>query len=102
MSVARRRLIVSLLTVLLIVASALNAFDASIARAGDPLYPDLQTATPANLWVDRVRFDDGKTHLVLRFDNTIENRGGRLEIVANFNESRDLYKQVYDRAVGGS
>lgn len=102
MRVARRRLIVSALTALLILISAFNAFDVGTVSAGDPIYPDLQTASPANLWIDRQKLEDKKTHVLLRFDNTIENRGGRLEITANLNSSRDLYQQVYDSPVGGS
>jgi hypothetical protein len=102
MSVARRRLIVSVLTALLLLASALNAFDPGNVSAGDPLYPDLQTASPSNLWVDRQKLDDNRTHVLLRFDNEIENHGGRLEIVANLNQSRDLFQQIYDQKVGGT
>ncbi len=72
------------------------------SQAGQPLYPDLRTAPPAGLRIDQMRLSDGLTHYLLRFDNLIGNWGGRLEIVANFASSRDLYQNVYDSYNGGN
>ena len=98
----RSRAIIELLTLALVLAVGFNAFQAPLAQAGAPLYPDLQTATPDNLSIDRVKLGDGKFHYLLRFDNTVENRGGRLEIEANLAVNRDLYQNVYDAVKGGN
>ncbi len=70
--------------------------------AGAPIYPDLQTAPPAGLYIEKQKLDDGRNHYLLRFNNQIENHGGPLEIVANLQQTRDLYQNVYDQLNGGT
>ena len=70
--------------------------------AGPPIYPDLVTPDPAGLFISRDVMADGKQHYLLKFDNTIANYGGRLEITANLAVSRDIYQAVYDELVGGN
>src|SRR4051794_24229157 len=67
------------------------------ASAAAPMYPDLQTAPPAGLWIDHHKMVDDQYHYLLRFDNQVENHGGPLEIVANLAQTRDLYQNVYDQ-----
>src|SRR6187200_819669 len=96
------RAALSILTVCLVLASAVNLIDVPFARAGAPLYPELQTAPPTRLSIQQLWMNDGLLHYVLRFDNTVENHGGRLEIVANLQQSRDIYQNVYDQPQGGN
>lgn len=98
----RRNLIAVAFTALFGLSAILNAVRVPFAHAGAPLYPDLQTAAPARLSIDRVKLTDGKVHYLLRFDNQIENHGGRLEIVADLSVSRDLYQNVFDAPTGGT
>ena len=70
--------------------------------AGPPIYPDLVTPDPAGLFISRDVMADGKQHYLLKFDNTIANYGGRLEITANLAVNRDIYQAVYDELVGGN
>ncbi|GIW04898.1 MAG: hypothetical protein KatS3mg059_1518 [Thermomicrobiales bacterium] len=90
------------LILLILCSIATVGLPAHSSRAGQPLYPDLRTAPPAGLRLEPRRFSDGLTHYLLRFDNLIGNWGGRLEIVANFASSRDLYQNVYDSYTGGN
>jgi len=92
----------SILAVCIVLASALNLVSTPIARAGAPLYPDLQSAAPSRLSFDKRVMSEGLDHSLLRFDNTVENHGGRLEIVANLQQSRDIYQNVYDQPRGGN
>ena len=96
------RIALSILTVCLVLASAINFFNAPFARAGAPRYPDLQTATPGRLFIEQLVLGDGRLHYVLRFDNLVENHGGRLEVAANLQQSRDIYQNVYDQDRGGN
>src|SRR5215218_1032 len=98
----RMRLLLTLLTACLVLAGAVNLLDAPFARAGAPLYPDLQTAAPARLSIQQMQMSDRQMHYILRFDNTVENHGGRLEIVANLQQSRNIYQNVYDQVKGGN
>lgn len=99
----RRYRSLSVLVVGLLAAGGLLGTPILPAQAGNPLYPDLQTAPPANLWIDTRRLGDGNVHYLLRFDNQVENRGGRLEIVASADGlTKDLYQNVYDKRIGGS
>jgi hypothetical protein len=66
------------------------------AAVGAPLYPDLRTSPPAGLYFERG--SDGRYRL--RFDNTVGNYGGRLEIAVD--GDRDIYQNVYDRITGGN
>jgi hypothetical protein len=79
-------------------ASALVALAPTGGPAGGaPLYPDLRTVAPTNLSLRR----DGDGRYRIRFDNTVGNWGGRLEIsVAS--GSRDIYQNVYDANIGGN
>ncbi|MCC6705695.1 MAG: hypothetical protein IT334_12515 [Thermomicrobiales bacterium] len=64
--------------------------------AGPPLYPDLRTPSPANLY-----FENGWDGVWrLRFSNTVSNYGGRLEITVDANKR--IYQNVYDSLSGGS
>lgn len=98
----RSRAVLTFLAAFVVLASAINLVHPRFAVAGDPIYPDLQTAPPRNLSIERMKLSDGKDHYLLRFDNIIENRGGRLEIVADLSKSRDLFQNVYDRLSGGN
>ncbi len=98
----RVRIALSILTACLVLVSAINLINAPFARAGAPLYPDLQTATPGRLYIEQLVLGDGRLHYVLRFDNLVENHGGRLEVAANLQQSRDIYQNVYDQARGGN
>lgn len=76
---------------------------ASLTRGvGDPILPDLRTLAPAALSLKRESSGDLKDHYLLRFDNTVGNWGGPLEIVANLQHSRDLTQNIYDAYTGGS
>jgi len=86
---------------LILFAIATAGLPSHPSRAGQPLYPDLRTAPPTGLRLEQRRFSSGSTHYLLRFDNLIGNWGGRLDIVANFASSRDLYQNVYDSYTGG-
>jgi hypothetical protein len=90
------------LVLLILFAIATAGLPSHASRAGQPLYPDLRTAPPAGLRLEQRRMSDGLTHYLLRFDNLIGNWGGRLEIVANFASSRDLYQNIYDSYTGGN
>jgi hypothetical protein len=71
-------------------------------RAGQPILPDLRTLPATGMYLDTAKLGDGRTHYLLRFDNTVGNWGGRLEIVANLSRSRDLYQNIYDAYNGGN
>ncbi|MBX3072205.1 MAG: SH3 domain-containing protein [Thermomicrobiales bacterium] len=71
------------------------------SAAGPPIYPDLVTPTPASLKISR-EWLNGAYHYLLRFDNTVVNQGGRLELTANLAVSRDVYQNVYDQKIGGN
>lgn len=64
---------------------------------GAPLYPDLRTAAPNNLSLQR----GGDGRLRLRFDNMVGNYGGRLEMTVP-SGSREIYQNVYDENEGGA
>jgi hypothetical protein len=64
--------------------------------AGPPIFPDLQTAPPSNLY-----FEQGYDGIWrLRFANTVSNHGGPLEITVDANKR--IYQNVYDALWGGS
>jgi Lysyl oxidase len=90
--------------VLLFLLSFATAFVGTnaVRGVGQPLYPDLRTEPPAGLFIDTPTMSDGRTHYLVRFDTVVENRGGRLEIVADLAHSRDLFQNVYDARVGGN
>ena len=92
----RRSPIAGIIVVLMI----LTGFGASLpsggTAAGAPLYPDLRTAPPRYLYVQR----DGNGRYLLRFENTAYNYGGRLEITMPPG-SREIYQNVYDQYTGG-
>lgn len=69
--------------------------------AGAPLYPDLRTQPITGVSLSRETLADGKQHYLLRFDNTVANYGGRLEIEAHLAQSRVIYQNVYDQRDGG-
>jgi hypothetical protein len=69
---------------------------------GDPVLPDLRTLPPAALSLTRETSGDLKNHYLLRFDNTVGNWGGPLEIVTNFQHSRDLTQNIYDAYTNGA
>lgn len=64
--------------------------------AGPPIYPDLRTATPFNLYFEYGW--DGQWRL--RFANTVSNHGGPLEITVDGNKR--IYQNVYDALWGGN
>jgi hypothetical protein len=64
--------------------------------AGPPLYPDLRTPPPFNLYFEQGY--DGQWRL--RFANTVSNHGGPLEITVDSNKR--IYQNVYDALWGGS
>ncbi|HKG26063.1 MAG TPA: lysyl oxidase family protein, partial [Thermomicrobiales bacterium] len=66
------------------------------AVAGSPLYPDLRTLKPTGLYFEHA----GNGHYLLRFNNTVGNYGGRLEI--SVDGERNIYQNVYDQKVGGN
>lgn len=71
--------------------------------AGAPLYPDIRTAKPSGLYIQAPNAEH--PHWVLRFDNTIGNWGsGRLELeaIANSDNSKTIYQNVYDAPTGGN
>ncbi len=89
---------------LAIVAIVLLALILPLAPAraqGPALYPDLVTPAPKGMRISRELLN-GSYHYLLRFDNTVVNQGGRLELTANLATSREIYQNVYDRAVGGT
>ena len=76
---------------------------ASLTRGvGEPILPDLRTLPPTSLSLNRERMSDGSNHYLLRFDNTVVNWGGPLDIVDDLNRSRDLTQNVYDAFNNGS
>jgi hypothetical protein len=81
----------------------LAAFDAASANAATPLYPDLKTLPPRDLRFDNV-FINGQTHKILRFTNTVWNRGpGRLEVRGKIDPNTlvgPAVQRVYDDAGG--
>lgn len=95
-----------LVLVLAVVVSGLLGSGRFVGGAGTPLYPDLQTAPPTDLFFEKR--SDG-TYL-LRFSNTVKNTGeGRLEIQGNpkprkrdQNRLRQIYQNLYDAPVGGN
>ena len=66
--------------------------------AGSPLYPDLRTNPPRGLYFETT----GNGNVLLRFDNTVGNHGGRLEITANIGGNSRIYQNVYDKKTGGT
>jgi hypothetical protein len=89
---------VAILTVALMLVSAVAALLPTGSPAGGaPLYPDLRTVAPSNLSLRR----DGDGHYRIRFDNTVGNWGGRLEITVP-SGTRDIYQNVYDAFIGGN
>lgn len=95
----RHRSIHLLIAVLLILSVTLPLV--STNAAGPPIYPDLVTPSPDGLRVTR-EYLDGAYHYLLRFDNTVVNQGGRLELTADLSVSRDVYQNVYDAKIGGT
>ncbi len=90
-----------LVFVLIFAAGMLSAGAEPAGGAGTPLYPDLRTLRPTNLYFDRVVFGDGLTHYVLRFDNTVWNAGGgRLELEGK--KRSKIYQNLYDAPVAGT
>ncbi len=90
-----------LVVVLLITAGMLSAGAGPAMGAGTPLYPDLRTLRPTNLYFDQVVYGDGSTHYVLRFDNTVWNAGsGRLELEGK--KRSKIYQNLYDAPRGGN
>jgi hypothetical protein len=84
------------LLALLLVAVVFSSFPIGGPAAGPPLYPDLQTLAPGGLYIERG--SDGRFRL--RFDNTVGNYGGRLELTVD--GARNIYQNVYDQYSGGS
>ena len=101
MKTMRRWWALAIVMVLLVPAIA-NTWDPLFASAGAPRYPDLRTPPPGTPYLERRTMGDGLVHYLLRFDNTVENHGGRLEIAADLSQSRNLYQNVYDANVGGN
>ncbi len=81
---------------LLLVTVIFSSFPLNGPAAGPPLYPDLVTLAPGGLYIERG--SDGRYRL--RFDNTVGNYGGRLEMTVDGN--RDIYQNVYDQWTGGA
>jgi hypothetical protein len=78
------------------IAMVLSTVPTGGGAAGPPIYPDLQTLAPSGLYVERT----SAGRFLLRFDNTVGNYGGRLEITVD--GSRNIYQNVYDQLMGGS
>ncbi len=95
----RRRSIHSVIALLLLMSVVLPLVPTN--AAGPPIYPDLVTPSPAGLRITR-EWLNGAYHYLLRFDNTVVNQGGRLELTANLSVSRDVYQNVYDAKIGGT
>ena len=84
-----------------VVGAAMVAGSSGPARAITGLLPDLQTLPPANLYLEAAVLADGRTHHLLRFDNTVWNAGlGRLELEGR--KRSKIYQRFYDRASGGT
>jgi hypothetical protein len=98
------RALLLLLTLLMTTVSSGIAQLTPASATGEPVYPDLRTAPPSGLRIDKQKLADGKEHYLLRFDNEIDNFGGPLEIAADpeQNRSRTLYQNVYDALSGGT
>ena len=64
--------------------------------AGPPIYPDLRTAPPSNLYLEL----GGDGQWRLRFANTVSNYGGPLEITVD--STKRIYQNVYDALSGGN
>jgi hypothetical protein len=64
--------------------------------AGPPIYPDLRTSPPSNLYFEQGW--DGVWRL--RFANTVSNHGGPLEITVD--SGKRIYQNVYDALWGGN
>jgi hypothetical protein len=92
----RVRFIARTALALLLVAVLFSSFPVSGPAAGPPVYPDLQTLNPDGLYIERG--SDGRFRL--RFDNTVGNYGGRLELTVD--GDRNIYQNVYDQLTGGS
>src|SRR3954452_21907234 len=78
---------------------------ASTAAAATPLYPDMVTLPPRDLKLERTDVSIGQTgvmHNVLRFSNTVWNKGeGRLEVRAQIDPTTKegpAIQRVYDTA----
>src|SRR3954447_5933343 len=78
---------------------------ASTAAAATPLYPDMVTLPPRDLKLERTDVSIGQTgvmHNVLRFSNTVWNKGeGRLEVRAQIDpitKEGPAIQRVYDTA----
>ena len=89
------RPVARLFLVFVLLAVSLAAVRQS-SGVGQPILPDLRTLAPSGLDIQTAQLSDGRTHYLLRFDNTVGNWGGRLEIAADLAQSRDLYQNVYD------
>ena len=81
---------------LVLIGMVFAALPSGGAAVGAALYPDLRTSLPSGLYFER----GGDAHYRLRFDNTVGNYGGRLEVAVDGN--RHIYQNVYDQHVGGS
>ena len=89
---------IAILTVaLMLFATAAALFPTGGPAGGAPLYPDLRTVAPSNLSLQR----GANGRYLIRFDNTVGNYGGRLEI-AVAPGTRDIYQNVFDANIGGA
>lgn len=76
----------------------------SARAAGPPLYPDLKSLNPSQLYFDTASLA-GQHHYLLRFSSTVWNAGeGRLEIQGDPDPtgSSGIYQNLYDAPTGGS
>lgn len=90
----------------LVAITSLAGASGSAQESARPLYPDLTTQTPDNLFFDTVERDDGQLRHVLKFSNVIVNAGqGRLEVdlVGDTADSGEpvIHQNLYDDAVDG-
>jgi hypothetical protein len=88
--------LVRLVLTVALLLSALGAARGTIA--GEPIYPDLRTKPPSGLYFEFA----SSGRILLRFDNTVGNYGGRLEIVGGTARNAPIYQNVYDKTVGGN
>src|SRR5688572_2544071 len=86
----------AVLAIVLVVMLVVPLLPLRGAAVGAPLYPDLRTLSPKGLYFERS--SDGRYRI--RFDNTVGNYGGRLEVTVDGN--RNIYQNVYDKNTGGN
>src|SRR5215207_2917986 len=98
----RRFWLATIVAVIVSMTLTLVPFQPQVAEAQTGILPDLYTLEPGDIHLTRERLDDGNLHYLLRFDNTVGNKGGPFEITAEIGYGSPIYQNIYNKLIGGS